>query len=367
MQKFRDIPIARKLMIVVLVTTAAALLFAGAGIIVFDSVLFRGYLQRDLTALTQILADNSTAALAFNDPATAEEMLAALHARTHLVSACIYRSDGSIFTSYFRAGSRSSCPAAPRAGGLDFSASALTISRAILLEGRPIGTLVIQNDLGEISERTRIYGATVLGVLLVSILIVFVLSSKLRGTIVSPIAQLVRATAAVSEKHDYSVRALKVSGDEMGVLVDRFNEMLGGIQSREDTLKKALLERELALLDAERARERFRFMAESMPQKIFTASPDGSVDYLNGQWEEFTGSPLNDILAWGWTRFVHPFDVEENVNAWKHAIATGEQFRVEHRFRRADGQYRWHLSRAHAMRDESGAISMWDRLQYRHS
>ena len=81
-------------------------------------------------------------------------------------------------------------------------------------------------------------------------------------------------------------------GDELGVLVDRFNEMLAGIQSRDNNLRTALHDREEALRDAEKARERFRFMAESMPQKIFTATPDGDVDYFNRQWMEFTGSAL---------------------------------------------------------------------------
>ncbi len=62
---------------------------------------------------------------------------------------------------------------------------------------------------------------------------------------------------------------------------------------------------------------------------------------------------------WEWTQFVHPDDVEENVLAWRHSVGTGEPFRFEHRFRRADGKYRWHLSRARAMRDEHGSISMW--------
>jgi len=312
-----------------------------------------------LSALTQIIADNSTAALAFDDPKSAEEMLSALHSRIHLVDACIYRADGSVLASYFRTPSRQACPAALPAQALIETNSAITISQPILLGGRRMGTLVIENDLGDIAERVRLYGATVLGVVAVASLLVFLLSSRLRETIVNPIAQLVRATDSVSESHDYSVRALKVSGDEMGVLVDRFNEMLAGIQTREDNLKKALLDRELALLEAERAKERFRFMAESMPQKIFTATPDGNVDYLNRQWAEFSGLALEEMAGWSWTNIVHPFDVEENVRAWKETVATGEPFRIEHRLRRCDGQYRWHLTRAHAMRDGSGAISMW--------
>ncbi len=104
---------------------------------------------------------------------------------------------------------------------------------------------------------------------------------------------------------------------------------------------------------------RFRFMAESMPQKMFTATAGGAVDYFNQQWFGFTGLSFGQIRDWGWTGFIHPEDVEENVRRWKHSIETGEPFQFTHRFRRADGVYRWHLSRAHAMRDGEGKISLW--------
>jgi len=112
--------------------------------------------------------------------------------------------------------------------------------------------------------------------------------------------------------------------------------------------------------DAVRAAgERFRFLAESMPQKILTATAAGDVNYYNQQWLEFTGLTFDQIRDWGWTRFVHIDDLEENLRQWKHSIETGESFEIEHRFRRHDGLYRWHVSRAHAMRDAAGNITMW--------
>jgi PAS domain S-box-containing protein len=313
----------------------------------------------DLSALSRIIADNSTAAIVFDDPRTASETLAALRARPHLVTACIYRGDGSILARYARQDATSVCPAPGTQDGAQFSIGALNLSHAILLSGRRVGTLVILYELDEITGRVKIYGATVLGVLLVSSLIAFLLTSRLRAVIETPISNLVRATTSVSETNDYRIRAQKLSGDELGVLVDRFNEMLGGIQSRDNELRKALGEREEALRDAEKARERFRFMAESMPQKIFTATPSGDVDYYNRQWIEFTGLPFEQIKDWGWTQFIHPDDLEENVRTWRSSVETGEPFHFQHRVRRADGAYRWHLSRAHAMRDASGNISMW--------
>jgi PAS domain S-box-containing protein len=359
MRSLRDIPINQKLMIIVMVTTASALILAGIGIVAFDSVFFRGFLERDLTALATIISDNSTAALAFNDPQSAAETLAALRARPHLVSACIYRLDGSVLAHYSRAGSPSGCPSPGVQDGLRFHTLDATISRAILLSGRRIGTLVLLYDLAEIPERMKLYGTTVLGVLLASTMLAFLLSSILRSIISTPLSRLVHAMTSVSETSDYSIRAQKLSGDELGVLVDRFNEMLGGIQSRDDTLTKALSDREEALREAEKARERFRFMAESMPQKIFTAAPGGEVTYFNQQWMEFSGLSFDQIKDWGWSQFVHPLDVEANLSTWRRSIKTGEPFYFEQRFQRADGSYRWHLSRAHAMRDPSGNISMW--------
>jgi PAS domain S-box-containing protein len=109
----------------------------------------------------------------------------------------------------------------------------------------------------------------------------------------------------------------------------------------------------------EESEARLRFMAESMPQKVFTAKPNGDVDYFNPQWTEFTGLSFEEIKNWGWTQFIHPDDVEENIRRWQHSINTGESFEFEHRFRRNDGVYHWHVSRAVPMCDEKGNIIMW--------
>ncbi len=353
MPAFRDMPIRQKLMLTIMVTTAVAMLLAGVGIVIFDSVLFRGYLARDLAALTQIIADNSTAALAFDDPGAAAETLGTLHARPQVVDACIYRQDGTMLAMYRNAAQPpgANCPPPAPRNDLRFGKE-LTISRIILLNSRPIGTLMILYDLTEIVQRERLYTGTVLCVLLAASLSAILLSGKLRSLIVKPIAQLERASSRVAETNDYSIRAQKLSGDELGRLVERFNEMLAGIQSRDANLTRALR-------DIEEAQERFQFMAESMPSKIFTLNPAGRTLYLNRQWMDFTGLSFDQIKDWGWIQFVHPDDVDNNVLIWQHCLLTGDQLVVQHRFRREDGIWRWHLTRAHAMRDEAGEISMW--------
>jgi len=107
------------------------------------------------------------------------------------------------------------------------------------------------------------------------------------------------------------------------------------------------------------AADRFHFMAESMPQKIFTAKLDGSIDFFNQQWIEFTGLSFEQIRDWGWAQFIHPDDLEYTVRQWREAVTTVKPFESEQRFRRKDGVYRWHLSRAHPMHNARGELVMW--------
>jgi PAS domain S-box-containing protein len=346
MRRFRDRPIKQKLVIITLATTGVALVLAGVGNVLVDSLLFRGYLRRDLTVLARVIADNSLGALSFNDPNAAAQTLSALKERSHITGACIYRKTSpekaELFAQYAPT-SEFSCPAAQP--GAEVTGRGMTLIEPIVLNGRSIGTLALQSDLGELYERLRIYSSTILGVFLASLLLASLLLNRLRAVITTPIARLVRATTHVSHTGDYSIRAEKLSGDEMGLLVDRFNDMLAGIQS--------------AFREIDKQRARFHFMAESMPQKIFTARPDGEIDYFNPQWMEFTGLSFDQIKDWGWTQFVHPDDIDENMRVWKQALEAGEPFHFEQRFRNAAGKYRWHLSRALPMRDATGNVTMW--------
>ncbi|MDQ6801526.1 MAG: PAS domain S-box protein [Acidobacteriota bacterium] len=105
--------------------------------------------------------------------------------------------------------------------------------------------------------------------------------------------------------------------------------------------------------------ERFRFLAESMPLMIFTATPRGDIDYVNRQLTEFTGLTGEEVYKSGRMGFAHEDEVEEHTRRWRHSIESGDSFQHECRFRGSDGTYRWFLSRASAMRDADGAITIW--------
>jgi PAS domain S-box-containing protein len=105
--------------------------------------------------------------------------------------------------------------------------------------------------------------------------------------------------------------------------------------------------------------ERFRLMAEAMPQIVWTAKPDGTVDFYNERWREFTGASREDGYGAGWRMIVHPEHSEVTARAWQHAVETGGLYEIEHLIRRHDGESRWLLSRAVPLLDAEGNIQRW--------
>ena len=105
--------------------------------------------------------------------------------------------------------------------------------------------------------------------------------------------------------------------------------------------------------------QRFRELADAMPQLVWTAEPDGRVDYYNERYQEYKGISPTGEEGYRWAPVLHPDDVQPTVAVWQHALASGNVYQVEHRVRMQDGSYRWHLSRGVPVRDEEGRIVKW--------
>jgi len=137
-------------------------------------------------------------------------------------------------------------------------------------------------------------------------------------------------------------------------------------QQRVEEQAQRLKREHEALAEAERAREalreseaRYRFMAESIPVLIWTALPDGRLDYVADRVARYFGVPAEQLLRDGWRDVVHPEDMPDVAAKWGHSLATGEPYKVEFRLRAADGSYRWHLAGALPQYDASGKIVRW--------
>ncbi|WP_165246449.1 response regulator [Paludisphaera soli] len=128
---------------------------------------------------------------------------------------------------------------------------------------------------------------------------------------------------------------------------------------------EALVRARTAELTAANARlreseARFRFLADAMPQIVWTARPDGFPDYFNRRWYEYTGLPDAEGDGSDWASILHPDDRDRSTRAWARAVRSGSPYEIEYRFRdRATGLHRWHLGRALPCRDAAGAVTHW--------
>lgn len=151
--------------------------------------------------------------------------------------------------------------------------------------------------------------------------------------------------------HDKSIRWIEAKGKVFYNTLYKPTRLVGTIRdiSDERHFQQMLIERE----------EKFRLLADSMPQHIWTADPQGNLNYFNQTFFNFSGVTMVEIEREGWREIVHPDDQDESMNRWIESITTGNDFVMEHRFRKHDGEYRWQLSRAVPQRDQNGKIKMW--------
>jgi PAS domain S-box-containing protein len=105
---------------------------------------------------------------------------------------------------------------------------------------------------------------------------------------------------------------------------------------------------------------RYRFLADAMPQIVWTAKPDGNIDYYNKRWFDYTGMTIEQTKDWGLKPVLHPDDLQNCIERWTKAFTTACDYEVEYRFKRAsDGVFRWHLGRAFPLRNQDGKIIQW--------
>ncbi|MGA2593861.1 MAG: response regulator [Bryobacteraceae bacterium] len=300
MRAFRDVSIKRKLIGIIMLTSTVALLLACSTFLAYELITYRETATRRLSTVAQIIAENSTAALAFDDRRSAGETLAALRADLRMVSACIYTKDGRPFAAFLRGESRRDLPRRPGNEGVEFRNHHMLLFRRITFDGEWIGTLYLNRDLQDIYMRLERYAGIVLAVLLASSLAAFLLSSSLQRVISEPVLRLAEMASRVSAERIYSLRAVKIGDDEIGALVDRFNEMMAQIQAHSVALDQAqsALQQHVEELCVEIA-ERQRIEEELLAAKqAAEESNRAKSDFLANMSHELR-TPLNAIIGYG--------------------------------------------------------------------
>eukprot|EP01037_Dinobryon_pediforme_P010595 gene10595-10665_t len=157
---------------------------------------------------------------------------------------------------------------------------------------------------------------------------------------------------------------IRVFGTFQDIDVYKYNEMaLKRSIETQERLNQALFDHIELVEKRDKTIEKiqeFKFLADSIPQIVWTSNPDGSPDYYNQHWFDYTGMSLAETLDFGRQPVLHPDDLTKDFNAGDHSVVSGKPYQSEVRFKRAsDGVYRWHLGRAVAMRDSAGKVVKW--------
>jgi PAS domain S-box-containing protein len=323
------LPIQRKLVGFIFLTTLTVLLGSYLVLLVYESRSSAQATTHGLRTMADIIASNSTAALIYDDPKLAEENLAGLRAEPDVSAAALYDKQGNIYAVYPAFLPHSAIPATPREEGTTFSFRALDLYRPVVQGNNRVGTLFIRSNLGGLYRRLSVYGGVLLSVLAGAVALAFLLSNFLQKQISLPILNLAETARVVSEQKDYSVRATKQSGDELGFVTEAFNSMLEQIQLSHAVLGES--------------EERFRVVADSAPVLIWIAGTDMRATWFNKYWLNFVGKPMASEVGGGWMDSLHPEDRRPCMEQMAEAFSRKHYFRLECRLRRHDGEYRWLL------------------------
>jgi signal transduction histidine kinase len=250
MTKIRDLAVGRKIILMTMLICATALLIAGAELFFYDRVQSRRELESSVRTIAAITADNVSAAVSFQDQKAAGDTLNALQSDSFIVAACVY-GNPALLADYSRAGNPGMCPPMPGNDELRYESAHMHVTEPIFLNGQKrIGTLRLTTTLEPLTARTERDLINIGFATVFASLFALALSSRLQRWITGPLLDLTRAAKAVSDTHDYSIRARKQTDDEFGTLVDSVNEMLSQIaqsaKDREEQLVREHFLRETA-------------------------------------------------------------------------------------------------------------------------
>ena len=240
----RDASIRTKVLTLVIIVAGVALVLASAALLTTDYYQYRTDIRQNLATQARMVLENSTAAMSFLDPVAAQETLATLSPNEHIRIGCLYNASGSLFARFTPdRSSEAQCPVNPPAEEYRYQSNRVHVVARTSVAGRPAGSVYLESDLDAVTDRARVQVLTATGILGIAMVVALLLTSTLRRIISEPIDALGETARLVTTRQDYSLRARKTTGDELGLLVDAFNAMLSQIERAEQE-RTLLLARE---------------------------------------------------------------------------------------------------------------------------
>lgn len=257
---FGEHSIKRKLVGVILLTSLSALVFTCLVLFAYEIRQYRHATASSLSTIADIVCENSTAVLLYDDQKDAQELLAGLRVEPTVSAAALYDENGRIFSTYPAGIGSSFFPARLGPDGMDFHLRHVTIIKPVIQGDVRAGTLYLVGNFGGTYRQLLVYGLVLVGVVAISGAVALLLSNFFQRRISAPLLELARTAHDVSARKDYSVRARKVSNDEIGDLTEAFNGMLDQIQaghSSQRQVEAALTRARDEAVSASRAKDDF--------------------------------------------------------------------------------------------------------------
>jgi PAS domain S-box-containing protein len=374
--RFRPGSITRKQTLVITLTSCLSLLLACGGFVAYELITFRQTMVENLSTLGDIVANNSTTAVDFKFQEGAERNLAMLRSERSVEAAWILNKEGRVFAEYFSKTNHRVAAPLLASGQHLFVGDALVLQRPIRHDGEILGAVCLRSNMDAFYSRLRQYGTIAGLLLLASALLALLLSIRLQRVISRPILELARTARSVAQERNYSVRAAKQSDDEIGTLIDGFNDMLRQIQERDAALQAArdglekrveertgelqmeILERrkaEQALWESEQLYAQIALNASDVLYVIHTDT--GQVDWF-GQIDKVLGYDEGEFARSieSWNRSTHPDDRERVSAAYREAHHSGRTFTEEYRIARKDGGYVYWSDRGRPIYNHKGVV-----------
>jgi signal transduction histidine kinase len=293
--------IRRKLIAVMMVVCIVSLLASGTAFILWNLGMYRQATANNLMVTASIMANQTKAALAFEDTKDAEKTLASLAAQPSIVAADLHAKDGKHFVSYAREKGQKPVEDLENVqSGYTFHGDNILVNQPIEVDGEKIGTVTIVSDVSQITKMlnhsVRIVGCVILTVSLLG----YMAASKMQKYISSPILSLAETARIVSTDKDYSMRATRVSNDETGILINAFNEMMDQIQISQAELMEAkanleekVRERTFALTTEVQSRKEAQMRLVDMNKDMARAVE--KLEQSNQQLQEFAYVASHDL------------------------------------------------------------------------
>lgn len=297
--------------------------------------------QEDLEAVAHLIANRSVAAVMFDDVKLAQENLSSLTGLADLLSACLYNKKGQLFTELNK--TVALCPAQITQLETGYDQLTLTAYQQMSMDDETVGSVLITSNVTSALLRQMKSISLIIVTMFVAMLATFFLTMHMLGKVSDPIRLLAETAQMVAQKHDFSLRAEKLTSDETGILVDAFNDMLHTVESQ----NKALIG----------VKNKFQTLFENNPTMVFDLDQHGTINSINHFGAYHLGLDVDELQGTSIFAYSHPEDLLDMQNFFHRCHQQPLQIqKQDSRIICRNGNVIWVRKTAHLVTDENNNL-----------